>query len=100
MSAAKAEKGWLDSFRKLKDELLHSENFSRPENIKDILLVLLASRTVVLSILLGFSAWELSVRHSQGAEWFFGVIGFTYLCLLYTSPSPRDATLSRMPSSA
>ena len=23
-----------------------------------------------------------------------------WLCLLYTSPSPRDATLSRMPSSA
>ena len=23
-----------------------------------------------------------------------------YYCLLYTSPSPRDATLSRMPSSA
>ena len=26
--------------------------------------------------------------------------GACYLCLLYTSPSPRDATLSRMPSSA
>ena len=26
--------------------------------------------------------------------------GTTYICLLYTSPSPRDATLSRMPSSA
>ena len=26
--------------------------------------------------------------------------GKTALCLLYTSPSPRDATLSRMPSSA
>ena len=26
--------------------------------------------------------------------------GRTMLCLLYTSPSPRDATLSRMPSSA
>ena len=26
--------------------------------------------------------------------------GRTYTCLLYTSPSPRDATLSRMPSSA
>ena len=25
---------------------------------------------------------------------------FAYPCLLYTSPSPRDATLSRMPSSA
>ena len=24
----------------------------------------------------------------------------TQVCLLYTSPSPRDATLSRMPSSA
>ena len=26
--------------------------------------------------------------------------GMGYNCLLYTSPSPRDATLSRMPSSA
>ena len=26
--------------------------------------------------------------------------GKDYNCLLYTSPSPRDATLSRMPSSA
>ena len=26
--------------------------------------------------------------------------GFNIGCLLYTSPSPRDATLSRMPSSA
>ena len=26
--------------------------------------------------------------------------GLWYSCLLYTSPSPRDATLSRMPSSA
>ena len=26
--------------------------------------------------------------------------GLVVLCLLYTSPSPRDATLSRMPSSA
>ena len=25
---------------------------------------------------------------------------YTHTCLLYTSPSPRDATLSRMPSSA
>ena len=26
--------------------------------------------------------------------------GFLYICLLYTSPSPRDRTRSRMPSSA
>ena len=28
------------------------------------------------------------------------LIGRPFTCLLYTSPSPRDATLSRMPSSA
>ena len=28
------------------------------------------------------------------------LIGQNHVCLLYTSPSPRDATLSRMPSSA
>ena len=27
-------------------------------------------------------------------------LGLSWICLLYTSPSPRDATLSRMPSSA
>ena len=29
-----------------------------------------------------------------------GMNNVTGTCLLYTSPSPRDATLSRMPSSA
>ena len=29
-----------------------------------------------------------------------GIGSNSYACLLYTSPSPRDATLSRMPSSA
>ena len=31
---------------------------------------------------------------------FNGQVEISYHCLLYTSPSPRDATLSRMPSSA
>ena len=33
----------------------------------------------------------------QGPE---GQMGFARGCLLYTSPSPRDGLLSRMPSSA
>ena len=33
--------------------------------------------------------------NNAGAAW-----GAPFGCLLYTSPSPRDATLSRMPSSA
>ena len=31
---------------------------------------------------------------------YLGEFVLCYICLLYTSPSPRDATLSRMPSSA
>ena len=29
-----------------------------------------------------------------------GHLNYTYICLLYTSPSPRDLSTSRMPSSA
>ena len=39
------------------------------------------------------------VGATQGV-WVYGVDGDHIVCLLYTSPSPRDATLSRMPSSA
>ena len=35
--------------------------------------------------------------HAEGIEIIFDPLS---VCLLYTSPSPRDATLSRMPSSA
>ena len=36
----------------------------------------------------------------QGAGLFKSSTGDVYSCLLYTSPSPRDGLLSRMPSSA
>ena len=41
---------------------------------------------------------ELIEEHSILRGFVFGVIHTT--CLLYTSPSPRDRTRSRMPSSA
>ena len=50
-----------------------------------------------------------SYKPPRELVWIFGMLiylalmaeGFLgYVCLLYTSPSPRDATLSRMPSSA
>ena len=43
----------------------------------------------------------LAFSQTPGFPWHHG-INFTDIsdCLLYTSPSPRDATLSRMPSSA
>ena len=35
-------------------------------------------------------------------DYLIGTLAYAlyWVCLLYTSPSPRDATLSRMPSSA
>ena len=38
------------------------------------------------------------VKHDP--ERTFAFLTYRGVCLLYTSPSPRDATLSRMPSSA
>ena len=51
-------------------------------------------------------AFPLTEIQSNAVHLFLeGIFSFGYdtnlwICLLYTSPSPRDATLSRMPSSA
>ena len=43
----------------------------------------------------------ISLSLDAGSTYGYGVaVGQAVACLLYTSPSPRDATLSRMPSSA
>ena len=41
-----------------------------------------------------------SVKRHMGTDWTQNVDDKDYTCLLYTSPSPRDGLLSRMPSSA
>ena len=41
-----------------------------------------------------------SYLRSKGDSAIVPIFGKTYNCLLYTSPSPRDRTRSRMPSSA
>ena len=44
---------------------------------------------------------NLLIAFSQGVSVGAGVVAAQYMgCLLYTSPSPRDRTRSRMPSSA
>ena len=40
------------------------------------------------------------VLYQRAGEAGVSVMALNMSCLLYTSPSPRDATLSRMPSSA
>ena len=46
-----------------------------------------------------WSTTQLSQILFEGDD-YFNVAFYSSGCLLYTSPSPRDATLSRMPSSA
>ena len=52
----------------------------------------------------GYISKDLIINFNKGSSFclFIGNVGFTMivLCLLYTSPSPRDRTRSRMPSSA
>ena len=44
---------------------------------------------------------RISLMNEDGGSYGKGqVVAELDICLLYTSPSPRDATLSRMPSSA
>ena len=42
--------------------------------------------------------WDTKIR--SGEEMLNHYAEWVYTCLLYTSPSPRDGLLSRMPSSA
>ena len=67
-----------------------------PEHLGSVLLV------VGLSGLLLW-CWQRqqpSTDHGWSWRWLLINLVAAWVCLLYTSPSPRDATLSRMPSSA
>ena len=73
------------------------------------LLVTLIPLGMYIGILLALGRFyrdnEMSVMYACGVSWFdifrpTFMVGMFGVCLLYTSPSPRDATLSRMPSSA
>ena len=54
-----------------------------------------------------FAGYQMPIQYSKGIveEHKFtrsnaGIFDVSHICLLYTSPSPRDAHESRMPSSA
>ena len=55
-------------------------------------------KTATASLNTGFNAPADAWRELDPENTLY--IDLEYGCLLYTSPSPRDATLSRMPSSA
>ena len=51
-------------------------------------------------VALGYTYLPIQKGSGNGAVLLAGIVARFIPCLLYTSPSPRDATLSRMPSSA
>ena len=80
------------------EEVVHSREKVKPESLEDDMV--------------SVSHLKEELRLHKGVEDIFGSMfeqlnlfdsinsGYKRDCLLYTSPSPRDATLSRMPSSA
>ena len=69
------------------------------KNLAQSFLVLLAFLSIGLAMAPAF-ATDALVHHLAVPKAFLQAGGLVNLCLLYTSPSPRDRTRSRMPSSA
>ena len=88
----KTKQSWLDSFSVYKD--IRMVRILLLGAISGFPWVLIAS-----SLSLWLKEEGLSRSTIGWAGLIFGVYAFNY-CLLYTSPSPRDGLLSRMPSSA
>ena len=51
-------------------------------------------------VMLAFGFFGESGAMDSTIAWVIGMVAWIYICLLYTSPSPRDVNRSRMPSSA
>ena len=67
----------------------------------------MALAAIVVSSMIGGGIYSLPQNMAAGASagavllaWIITGIGIYFICLLYTSPSPRDRSVSRMPSSA
>ena len=75
--------------KRLQYEIFQGEQFERAQRLLD--------RLDDLAAELGKTVLQVVVNWTYHQS---GILSVLCGCLLYTSPSPRDATLSRMPSSA
>ena len=74
---------------------------ARTHNLKDVSVELPKGKFVVISGVSGSgkSSLAFDTLYAEGQRRYVESLS-SYACLLYTSPSPRDGLLSRMPSSA
>ena len=74
---------------------------AREHNLKSVDVDIPRNQFVVITGLSGSgkSSLAFDTIYAEGQRRYVESLS-AYACLLYTSPSPRDATLSRMPSSA
>ena len=96
-----AQKPWLPSQEK-KDNLHTGKSFEF-DSSRVALICFLGSITALFSLFfvayvgrMAYGDWR--ILPEPPLLWINTAV--LIICLLYTSPSPRDATLSRMPSSA
>ena len=80
----------LDEFNKRRNRLLGFRG----------LCAFIISTVAIFSIMAAIDSYVLLADGLRGFLTFAGWITVAGLCLLYTSPSPRDKRQSRMPSSA
>ena len=73
-------------------------HINRRQFCKKTLLFAGLARFLPLELSNAFANPDIQKKMHKQARYVMGTI--LDICLLYTSPSPRDATLSRMPSSA
>ena len=82
--------------------VFNTKEFFSGENVKSSS-IFQVDKVYLLNI---WSSWCVPCRQEHpflmnlNLENKLNIIGMNYNCLLYTSPSPRDRTRSRMPSSA
>ena len=64
-------------------------------NRKNIIVILMSIELILLAVNINLVSFSIFINDLSGQ-----VFTLFIFCLLYTSPSPRDGLLSRMPSSA
>ena len=95
---------WLADFRDPWQELFYLKNFFRFNYIKNFDLklekkVLSSANGIITTV--GDQYHSILKNKISSNQKFFSIYnGYDKICLLYTSPRPRDRTRSRMPSSA